>query len=113
MQEIECHKKYFSSNNEIFHPRTQILDEVKSKGKSIGEKRGLRYLNDSTTPSSEKTNFLKVKKVIPIVQTPTRAIYTCSFCYRNGHTSDKCYIRKFEEIHMKINMLVVESKALR
>ena len=74
-------------------------NKIISKGKSFGVKRGLWYLDEFTTPNSGKTNFVKTKKVIPIVQTPTRAMYTCSFCHINGYISNRCHIRKFEEIH--------------
>lgn len=64
--------------NEVFHPRTKILNEIISKGKFIGDKRDLGYLDESTTSSNGKTNFVNTKKIIPIIQKPTRIMtYVC------------------------------------
>ena len=67
--EIEEQRKEVPSKIEISHPRTKILNEIISKGKFTGDKRGIGYLDESIAPSSGKTNFAKAKKVILSVLT--------------------------------------------
>ena len=63
-QEIE-NVKSFSSVNEIFHPRTKVLNEILDRSKPNGDKRGLGYINKNETPSSGETVFVKGKKRNP------------------------------------------------
>ena len=53
------------------------MNEIISKGKSTRNKQGLGYLDESISPNSGKIDFVKAKKVIPIVQTPTKVVHTC------------------------------------
>ena len=43
--------KSSSSMNEIFHPRTKVLNEILDKCKTPGDKRGMGYINKDETPS--------------------------------------------------------------
>ena len=61
--EIEEQRKEVPSTIEIFHPRTKILNEIISKEKSTGDKRGIGYLDASIAPSSGKIDFAKATKV--------------------------------------------------
>ena len=37
----------------------------------------------------------------------------CTFCHRNDDMSDRCHIRKFEEVHKQISKFVIKFKTLR
>ena len=47
--------------NEIFYPRTKVLNEILDKCKTHGDKRGLGYINKDETPSTRETIFVKGK----------------------------------------------------
>ena len=51
--------------NEIFHPRTKVLNEVLDKCKTHGDKQGLRYINKNETTCSGETMFVKGKDETP------------------------------------------------
>uniref|UniRef100_A0A9I9DTW5 Uncharacterized protein n=1 Tax=Cucumis melo TaxID=3656 RepID=A0A9I9DTW5_CUCME len=42
----------------------QRLDKIIEVGKSYGDKRGLDYIDESSTPSSSKTKFAKAKHLL-------------------------------------------------
>ena len=51
--------------NEIFYPRTEVLNEILDKWKTYGDKRCLVYINKNETPSNGETMFVKGKDEIP------------------------------------------------
>ena len=53
--------KSSSFMNEIFYPRTKVLNEILDKCKTHGDKRGLGYINKDETPSTRETIFVKGK----------------------------------------------------
>ena len=59
-QEIKSNKP-FSSVNENFDPKTKVLNEILDKCKTLGDKRGLGYINKDKTPSSGETMLVEGK----------------------------------------------------
>ena len=51
--------------NEIFHPRTKVLNEMLNKCKTCGDKRGLGCINKDETPSNGEIVFVKGKDETP------------------------------------------------
>lgn len=49
------------SINEIFYPRTNVLNEIFNTCKTHGDKRGLGHINKVETPTNRETIFLKGK----------------------------------------------------
>ena len=59
-QEMKTNKSS-SSVNEIFHPRTEVLNEIFDKCKIHDDKRGLGYINKDEIPTSGEIRFVKGK----------------------------------------------------
>ena len=51
--------------NEVFHPRTKVLNEILDKCKTHGDKWGLGCINKDETPFSGESVFVKGKDVSP------------------------------------------------
>ena len=122
-QEVEK-VKTFSTKNEIFHPRTSMLNEILENCKSHGDKRGLGYVNKTMTPTSGKTVFVKGKDDIPNqtvptkiespkVETPKKINPVCSHCKKSGHNQFRCLTRLLERYESHLNKLMNEFNSLK
>lgn len=49
--EIEQQRKEVASQNEVFYLGIKMLNEIISRGKFTRDKRGLKYVDESSTPT--------------------------------------------------------------
>ena len=87
--------------NEIFCPRTKVLNEILDKCKNYGDKRDLRYINKDETPSSGETVFVKGKNdTLNQLESPKKtSLYT--HYKKTGHSQFRCYTRFLESLKLK------------
>ena len=57
--EIQGIKEELSIRKEDSHPSTKRLNDLINSGHNSLDKRGLGFIDESTTPSSDKTTFVK------------------------------------------------------
>ena len=75
--------------NEIFHPRTKVLNEILDKFKTHGDKRGLGYINKDET----KIVFVKGKEKTPNQIESSKNTSLCTHCKKTRHFQFRCYTR--------------------
>lgn len=81
----------------------QRLDKIIDIGKSFGDKRGLGYIDEHSTPSSSKTIFVKESPIVPKLDMPnvvsnhvnTSYLPICHNCGVEGHIRPKCFKLKY------------------
>ena len=83
----------------------QRLDKIIEVGKSYGDKRGLGYIDESSTPSSSKTTFVKASPIVPKsnmsnhVSNHVKSSFVpiCHNCGVEGHIRPKCFKLKYAQ----------------
>lgn len=81
----------------------QRLDKIIEVGKPFGDKRGLGYIDECSTPSSSKTIFVKASHNMPKLNMPKIAskhvksnfVPICHYCGVEGHIRPKCFKLKY------------------
>ena len=81
----------------------QRLDKIIEVGKSYSDKRGLGYIDESFTPSSYKTTFVKASLIVPTLNMPNDVsnLVKSSFlliwhnCGVEGHVRPWCFKLKY------------------
>ena len=105
--------KSSSSVNEIFCPRTKVLNEILDKCKNYGDKRDLRYINKDETPSSGETMFVKRKDDILNQVESTKKTSLCIHCKKTGHFQFICYTRFLERFETQMNRLMNDFNSVK
>ena len=78
----------------------QKLDKIIEVGKPYGDKRGLGYIDECSTPSS-KTIFVKASSIVPnmpnVVSNNAKSSFVpiCHNCGVEGHIRPKCFKLKY------------------
>lgn len=83
----------------------QRLDKIIEVGKSYGDKRGLGYIDESSTPSSSKTTFVKASPIVPKFNMSNHVsnhvkssfVPICHNCGVEGHIRPKCFKLKYAQ----------------
>ena len=83
----------------------QRLDKIIEVGKSYGDKRGLGYIDESSTPSSSKTTFIKASPIVPKFNMSNHVsnhvkssfVPICHNCGVEGHIKPKCFKLKYAQ----------------
>lgn len=83
----------------------QRLDKIIEVGKPYGDKRGLGYIDECSTPSSSKTIFVKASPNMPklvapkVVSKHTKINFVpiCHYCGVEGHIRPKCFKLKYAQ----------------
>ena len=89
----------------------QKLDKILEEGKLYGDKRGLGYIDECSTPSSSKTIFIKAFPIMSKSKSNTckfvskydksRFVSVCHYCGVEGHIRPKCFkLKNSQNIHL-------------
>ena len=82
-------------------------------GRKSFDKKGLGFVDETTTASSGKTIFFKPCEGVVPKKIPPKLKLHCTHCTKMGHTVDKCYARMLKSFQKKLTNLVNESFTLR
>ena len=82
-------------------------------GRKSFDKRGIGFVDETTTPSSSKTIFVKPCEGVLPKKTLSKLKLHCTYCTKMGHIVDGCYARMFESFQRKLTNLMNESFTLR
>ena len=89
-------KNELSLRTEESHPNSKRLDDfINSRWKSF-DKQGLGFINETITPNSGKTIFVKPCKGVLLKKTHSKLKFHCIQCTKMEHTIDRCYVRMIE-----------------
>jgi len=81
----------------------QRLDKIIEVGKSYGDKRGVGYIDEVSTPSTSKTIFVKASPLVSKLNIPkivskhdkSSFVPICHYCGVKGHIRPKCFKLKY------------------
>ena len=89
-------KEELSLRKEESHPNSKRLDELINLGRKFVDKRGLGFIDESTTHSSGKTTFVKPCEEVSSKKIEFKLKFQCTHCTKMEHTANKCYVRMIE-----------------
>ncbi|RVX14566.1 Retrovirus-related Pol polyprotein from transposon RE2 [Vitis vinifera] len=111
--ENQVFKNELSLKKEESHPNPKRLSDLINSGRKSFDKKGLGFVDETTTPSSGKTIFVKPCEGVVPKKIPPKLKLHCTHCTKMGHTVDRCYVMMFESFQRKLTNLMNESFTLR
>ena len=102
-----------SIRKEELHHNSKKLSNLINSGRNSFDKRGLGFVDETTTPSSGKTIFVKPCEGVLPKKTPSKMKLHFSHCTKIGHTIDRCYAMMFESFQRKLTNLMNDLFTLR
>ena len=111
--ENQVFENELSIRKEESHHNSKKLSNLINSGRNSFDKRGLGFVDETTTPSNGITIFFKpCEGVVPKKISPKLKLH-CTHCTKMGHIVDRCYTRMFESFQRKLTNLMNESFTLR
>ena len=111
--ENQVFKNELTLRKEESHPSSKRLSDLINSGRKSFDKRGLGFVDETTTPSSGKTIFFTpCERVLP-KETLSKLKLQCTHCTIMGHTINRCYARMYESFQRKLTNLMNKSFTLR
>ena len=111
--ENQLFKNELSLRKKESHPSFKRLSDLINSRRKSFDKRSLGFVDETTTPSSCKTIFVKpCEGVVPKKISPKLKLH-CTHCTKMGHIVDRCYTRMFESFQRKLTNLMNDSFTLR
>ena len=107
--ENQVFKNELSLRKEESHPNSKKLSDLINLGRKSFDKRGLGFV-DETTTTSGKTIFVKPCEGVVPKKIPYKLKRHCT---KMEHIVDRCYARMFESFQRKLTNLMNESLTLR
>ena len=108
--ENQVFKNELSLRKEESHHSSKRLSDLINLGRKSVDKKGLGFVDETTTASSGKTIFVKPCEGVIPKKTLSKLKPNCT---KMGHTIDRCYDRIFESFQRKLTNLMHESFTLR
>ena len=104
--ENQVFKNELSLKKEESHPNPKRLSDLINSGRKSFDKKGLGFVDETTTPSSGKKNFVKPCEGVVPKKIPHKLKLHCTYCTKIGHIVDGCYARMFESFQRKLTNLM-------
>ena len=111
--ENQVFKKELSLRKEESHSSFKRLSDLINSGRKSFDKKGLGFVDETTTPSNGITIFVKPCEGVVPKKIPPKLKLDCTHCTKIGHTVDRCYAMMFESFQRKLTNLMNESFTLR
>ena len=95
-------KEKLSLRKEESHPSSKRLNELINSGRKYVEKRCLGFIDESTTPSSGKTTFVKPREEEISKKTNSKLKFQFTHCTKQGHKDNRCYVKMLENFQRNL-----------
>ena len=103
-----------SIRKEESHHSSKKLSNLINSGRNSFDKRGLGFVDETTTPSNGITIFFKpCEGVVLPKKIHHKMKLHCTHCTKMEHTVDRCYTRMFESFQRKLTNLMNDLFTLR
>ena len=111
--ENQVFKNELTLRKEESHPTSKKLSNLINLVRKSFDERGLGFVDETTTPSSGKTIFVKPCEGVVPKKTLSKLKLHFTYYTKMGHTIDRCYARMFESFQKKLTNVMHESFTFR